>query len=143
PGIVEGLRGDPEPTELLSQAESQNDAQAASTRLQAADILARRGDKAHALEVASAIDPALLEQAERIEWALLLSEVGLAQEDGWSVIQATALLEAGLEMPDQDRQTLRYRRGLGLGLAGESLASAKQLIALQQETASPDLNDEI
>lgn len=137
------LREGPEPTELLSQAEHQGAPEAAHTRLQAADILARRGNNAYARQIASAIDTAQLNAADRIEWALLLSRIGLEQEDGWSVVQATTILEDDLGMSREDNQTLRYRRGLGLGLIGESLASARTLIALQRETDSLELNDTI
>lgn len=142
-GIVESLRGGPEPAELLSQAENQSGAEAALTRLQAADILARRGDNAQALQIASSIDSAQLPVRERIQWALLLSGLGLEQEDGWTVIQATALLEDNLDISREDAQTLRYRRGLALGLVGEPQASAETLIELQKDGAPFELNDDI
>ncbi|MEC9483808.1 MAG: penicillin-binding protein activator [Halomonas sp.] len=143
-GIVEGLvEGSPEPAELLSQAKGQEAPQAALTRLQAADILARRGDNAQALQVASDIDVRLLPADARVRWALLLSYLGLAQEDAWTTIQATALLEDDLAIPREDAQTLRYRRGVALGMVGEPLAAVKELIALQREDAPFDLNDEI
>ena len=142
-GMVETLRGGPEPAELLAQAQNQSGPEAARTRLQAADILARQGDNAQALQVASAIDASLLDAGERVQWALLLSRVGLEQEDGWSVIQATTLLEDDVPMSRDDTMTLRYRRGLALGLVGEAQASAQTLIALQRDEAPFDLNDAI
>lgn len=143
PGIGEALRGGPEPAELLDQAENQSGTEAALTRLEAADILARRGNYAQALQVASNTDAAQLPVTERIAWALLLSRLGLEQEDGWTVIQATELLEDNLDISRDDAQTLRYRRGLALGLVGEPQAAAATLIGLQQENAPYELNDAI
>ncbi|MCP1364866.1 penicillin-binding protein activator, partial [Halomonas sp. BBD48] len=115
-GIVERLPGDQEPAELLSQAENQSGTEAARTRLQAADILARRGDNAQAIQVVTDIDPSSLPPAERVEWALLLSYLGLAQQDGRPVIEATSVLEDNIDIPREDALTLRYRRGLALGM---------------------------
>lgn len=143
PGTGEALRGGPEPEALLDQAQDQSGTQAALTRLQAADILARRGDAAQALEVASNIEAGQLPMAERVSWALLLSRLGLELEDGWAVIQATELLAGSPDISPGDAQTLRHRRGLGLGLVGEPQAAAETLIDLQRDDAPYDLNDEI
>ncbi|GAB2795995.1 penicillin-binding protein activator [Halomonas shantousis] len=141
-GFTERFTG-PGADELLAQAENQSGQQAVQSRLQAADILARQGDDAQALEVATRIDAQLLEDADRVKWALLLSDVGLRQEDGWSVIQATQILESGLDTPPRDAQTLRYRRGLALNMVGEPQASLKTLIDLQRNAAPFDLSDDI
>nr|WP_298522967.1 penicillin-binding protein activator [uncultured Halomonas sp.] len=132
-----------EPTELLRQAQDQNARQAALTRLEAADILARRGDMAQAHQVASDIDSVQLQGDARLRWALLLSYLGLNQEDGQSVLRATSLLDSNLAISTDDAQTLMYRRGLGLGLTGQPADAVKQLIALQRQEAPFDLNDDI
>ena len=143
-GVLERLPGDePEPTELLSQARSQSGTEAALTRLQAADILARRGENAQAVQIVTDIEVALLPPEERIEWALLLSYLGLAQQDGQLVIEATSLLESSIEIPREDALTLRYRRGLALGMVGDPLPAVKTLIGVQQDDPGFDLNDEI
>ncbi|SHF50296.1 hypothetical protein SAMN02745148_02801 [Modicisalibacter ilicicola DSM 19980] len=141
--VIEGPRASSEPAELLSQAERQGGQEAALTRLRAADILARRGDQAQALQVAFGIDSTALPTDERIQWALLLSYLGLEQEDGRSVIKATSLLEYDVPIPPDDAQTLKYRRGLALGLVGQPLSAAEMLIELQQAGAPFDLNDDI
>ncbi|WP_136066986.1 penicillin-binding protein activator [Modicisalibacter radicis] len=140
---MEGLRGQQAPSELLSQAEQQSGPQAAQTRLQAADILARRGDAAQALQVAGNIDAAALPGEARVQWALLLSQLGLDQQDGRSVIKATELLDEDLPLSRDAALTLRQRRGLALGMVGEPRAAASTLIALQAEQAPFDLNDDI
>ncbi|MDI4660348.1 MULTISPECIES: penicillin-binding protein activator [Cobetia] len=126
---------------LLAQAEQQQGQQAASTRLQAADILARSGDNAQAITIASDIDPASLEPQKRVLWALLLSRIALEQQDGWNTILATSVLEDGIQMSSDDQRTLRKRRGLALGMVGEPLASAQTLIALQADSDDLSIND--
>ncbi len=141
---MEGIRGQQAPGELLSQAEQQSGSQAAQTRLQAADILARRGDTAQALQVAGDIDSAALPSEARVQWALLLSQLGLEQQDGRSVIKATELLDEDNDSLSRDAElTLRLRRGLALGMVGEPQAAASLLIALQAEQAPFELNDDI
>lgn len=143
PSPMEGVRGGPEPAELLTQAQSQSAPEAARTRLQAADILARRGDTAQALKVAGGIDANQLDDQARVQWALLLSQLGLDQEDGWSVIQATDVLDGDMTMSRDQALTLRYRRAQALGLIGEPQAAARALIDLQRDDAPFELNDDI
>ncbi|AZV31961.1 MULTISPECIES: penicillin-binding protein activator [Cobetia] len=126
---------------LLAQAEQQQGQQAAGTRLQAADILARSGDNAQAITITSDIDPASLEPQQRVQWALLLSRIALEQQDGWNTILATSVLEDDITMSSGDQRTLRKRRGLALGMVGEPLASAQTLIALQADTDDLSIND--
>ncbi|SFH67493.1 penicillin-binding protein activator [Modicisalibacter xianhensis] len=143
-GVIERLPGgEQEPTELLRQAENQSGTEAARTRLQAADILARRGDNAQAIQIATGIDVAQLPPEERVDWALLLSYLGLAQQDGWLVVEATSLLDEDIAIAREDALTLRYRRGLALGMVGEPLPSAKMLIGVQKDDPGFELNDEI
>ena len=87
---------------LLAQAEQQQGQQAAGTRLQAADILARSGDNAQAITITSDIDPASLEPQQRVQWALLLSRIALEQQDGWNTILATSVLEDDITMSSDD-----------------------------------------
>ncbi|MDW5378654.1 penicillin-binding protein activator [Halomonas sp. HP20-15] len=140
---MEGIRGQQAPGELLSQAEQQSGAQAAQTRLQAADILARRGDTAQALQVAVGIDAAALPSEARVQWALLLSQLGLEQQDGRSVMKATELLNGNVPLSRDAEFTLRHRRGLAQGMVGDPQAAASTLIALQAAQAPFDLNDDI
>ncbi|MGC3872064.1 penicillin-binding protein activator [Halomonas sp. GXIMD04776] len=141
--MMEPAQVSKEPAELLRQAQGQSAREAALTRLEAADILARRGDKAQALQIAGDIDSIQLQNAARLRWALLLSYLGLDQEDGQSVLQATSILDYNLTIPDDDAQTLKYRRGLALGLTGQPADAAEQLIDLQRQQAPFDLNDDI
>ena len=140
---MEGIRGQQAPAELLNQAEQQSGSQAAQSRLQAADILARRGDTAQALQVAANIDAAALPDAPRARWALLLSQLGLEQQDGRSVLKATELLDENVALSRDAELTLRQRRGLALGMVGDPQAAASTLIALQAEQPPFDLNDAI
>lgn len=142
-GAVETVSVSQEPTELLRQAQNQGAREAALTRLEAADILARRGDMTQALQIAGDIDSIQLQSDARLRWALLLSYLGLNQEDGQSVLKATSLLDSNLQISVDDAQTLAYRRGLGLGLVGQPGDAVKQLIDLQKQEAPFDLNDDI
>lgn len=141
---MEGIREQQQaPGELLSQAEQQSGPQAAQTRLQAADILARRGDTAQALQVAVDIDGDALPSEARVQWALLLSQLGLDQRYGRSVIKATEVLNQNIPLSRDAELTLRQRRGLALGMVDEPQAAASTLIALQAEQAPFELNDDI
>ncbi|GHB31030.1 penicillin-binding protein activator [Salinicola rhizosphaerae] len=129
--------------ELLNQANNQSGQQAAASRLQAADILARQGDTAQALQIAGQIDTSQLDATQQVKWALVLSDAGIAEKDGWSVIRATDILDTNAALSSDDGQTLRYRRGIALNMVGEPEASARLLIGLQQNNAPYDLNDDI
>lgn len=132
-----------EPETLLERATDQAPAQATATRLEAANILARRGAEAQAFEVAANIDDTLLEDAQRVQWAVLLSGLAYEQQDDATVLHATRVLDAGIAMESDDRNTLRYRQGLALGRSGESLTAARTLLQVQADTANPVLNDDI
>lgn len=140
--MMQGISG-PSAQELLQQANTQSGQQAAASRLEAADILARQGDTAQALQVASQIDSTQLDGTQRIRWAMVLSDSALAEEDGQSVIRATDILDSATELSTDDRQTLLYRRGLALNMIGEPEAAARLLIGLQRDNAPYELNDDI
>lgn len=140
--MMQGISG-PSAQELLQQANTQSGQQAAASRLEAADILARQGDTAQALQVASQIDSTQLDSTQLIRWAMVLSDSALAEEDGQSVIRATDILDSATEFSTGDRQTLRYRRGLALNMIGEPEAAARLLIGLQRDNAPYELNDDI
>lgn len=142
PGIVDRIT-DSEPDVLLERAEEQEPSQAAATRLEAADILARRGDEAQAFAIVESLDSSLLDDEARVQWALLLSQLALNREDHSAVLQATRTLDEDITIDSDDRDTLRYRRGLALGLVGEPLAAASELIGLQADTDNAALNDAI
>ncbi|WP_108446812.1 penicillin-binding protein activator [Halomonas denitrificans] len=141
PGIIE-RQPDADPERLLEQAEQQTPEQAALSRLEAADILARRGDRTQALEVAKQVDDSRLEREARVRWALLLSELGEAEGDPWAVIQAGQLLDE-IQLPREASLTLRERLGRALGEVDEPLAAARALIEVQAATEREDLNDPI
>ena len=141
-GMVDRIT-DPEPETLLERAADQPPEEAAATRLEAADILARRGDEAQAFEIAESLDDSLLEDAQRVRWAVLLSGLAYDLEDDSSVLQATGILDEGIAMENDDRNTLRYRQGLSLGRIGEPLASSRALLQVQADTDNPVLNDDI
>lgn len=141
PGIIE-RQADGDPQRLLQQAEQQEPGQAALSRLEAADILARQGNRTQAMEVAKEIDDSRLERQARTRWALLLSELGEAEEEPWAVIQAGQLLDEA-ELPRDAALTLRERLGLALAKVDEPLAAARSLIRVQAETERDDLNDPI
>lgn len=132
-----------EPAELLEQAEGESPEQAASLRLEAADILARRGQEQQALDIAGELDDERLDPEERIRWALLLSEVAYDLEDPWGVIQATQVLDDDLPFSRNQYYTLRYRQGLALGQVGEPQSSIEALLEVQAAIDSTDLNDDI
>ncbi|WP_251978971.1 penicillin-binding protein activator [Salinicola avicenniae] len=133
----------PSAEELLAQADNQSGREAASSRLQAADILARQGNTAQALEIAGRIDTSLLGADQRVQWAMVLSDAGIAEQDGRSVIRATDILDTTTALSTEDAQTLRYRRGLALTLVGEPETATRLLIDLQRDNAPYDLNDDI
>ncbi|MDX1465175.1 MAG: penicillin-binding protein activator [Halomonas sp.] len=141
PGLIE-RQPDADPVRLLEQAEQQAPEQAALSRLEAADILARRGDRTQALEVAKQVDDSRLEREARVRWALLLSELGEAEGDPWAVIQAGQLLDE-IELPREASLALRERLGRALGEVDEPLAAARALIEVQAATGREDLNDPI
>ncbi|MDI5922014.1 penicillin-binding protein activator [Halomonas sp. LR5S13] len=141
PGIIE-RQPDGDPQRLLQQAEQQEPGQAAQSRLEAADILARQGNRTQALEVAKEIDDSRLERQARTRWALLLSELGEAEGDPWAVIQAGQLLDE-VDLPREASLTLRERLGMALAEVDEPRAAARALIQVQAETEREDLNDPI
>jgi len=141
-GMMQSITG-PSAEELLEQANQQSGQQAAATRLEAADMLARQGDSAQALQIAGQIDSAQLDASQRVRWAMVLSDAGLAEEDGWSVIRATDILNSTTTIAQDDAQTLRYRRGIALNMIGEPEAASRLLIGLQRDNAPYELNDEI
>ncbi|WP_458527171.1 penicillin-binding protein activator [Onishia taeanensis] len=134
---------DPSPDALLNQAERQAPGQAAESRLEAASILARRGEAAKAKDIAARLDDAALSAERRQEWALLLSRLGLEADDARSVIQATDLLDEGATLDRDAANNLRYRRGLALGMLGEPLAAAEAMLAAQAASGSDIPNDAI
>ncbi|MFC3283602.1 penicillin-binding protein activator [Litchfieldella rifensis] len=141
-GLIERV-SEPEPAELLQQAQEQAPEQAAGTRLDAADILARRGQAEQALEVASELNAEHLSPEARIRWALLLSELGLQQDNAWSTIQATQILDDDLPLSPDQRNVLRYRQGIALGMVGEPRAASESLLQVQADTGNTKLNDAI
>ncbi|MDZ7853382.1 MAG: penicillin-binding protein activator [Halomonas sp.] len=141
PGIVE-RQADDDPQRLLQQATQQEPGQAALSRLDAAVILARQGNRPQALEVAKEIDDSRLERQARIRWALLLSELGESEGDRWAVIQAGQLLDE-IDLPREASLTLRERLGMALAEVDEPRAAARALIRVQAETEREDLNDPI
>ncbi|MCK2182626.1 penicillin-binding protein activator [Halomonas getboli] len=141
PGITERQPvGDPD--QLLAQAEQQAPEQAALSRLQAADILARQGNRPQALEIAKGIDDSRLSVEDRGRWAMLLSDLGETEDDPWAVIQAAQPL-GELQLPRDQAELLRERQARALGQVDEPRAAAKALLQLQASSGRLDLNDPI
>ncbi|PSJ21515.1 LppC family lipoprotein [Halomonas sp. ND22Bw] len=141
PGITERQPvGDPD--QLLAQAEQQAPEQAAQSRLQAADILARQGSRPQALDIAKGIDDSRLPPEDRGRWAMLLSDLGETEGDPSAVIQAAQQLD-GLQLSRDQAALLRERQARALGQIGETRAAAQALLRLQADTGRIDLNDPI
>ncbi|GAB3340247.1 MULTISPECIES: penicillin-binding protein activator [Chromohalobacter] len=130
-------------SELLDKAQGQSATKAAQSRLQAAHILSRQGDDEQALDIARDLDASQLTREDRIDRALLISDLSLRKEDGRSALAATQILSDIDDIPRDAQQTLRHRRGLALTLVGESRAAAESLIDLQRDDPSFELNDDI
>ncbi|MCE8002586.1 penicillin-binding protein activator [Billgrantia ethanolica] len=141
PGIVERAPVD-DPEQLLRQAQEQAPEEAALSRLQAADILARQGQRTQALQISSEIDDGLLPADYRVQWAMLLSELGNELDEPWAVIQAGQLLDE-MDFPRDAGLILRERLGLALGQVGEHRAAADMLMYVQARTESEALTDPI
>ncbi|MCE9665166.1 penicillin-binding protein activator [Halomonas sp. M5N1S17] len=141
PGIVDRVPDD-DPAYLLEQARQQGPEQAAISRLEAADILARQGRRTQALEVASDIDDQRLPAEYRLQWAMLLSELGESEGEPWAVIQAAQLLDE-IQVPRDAGLILRERHGRALAQVDEHRAAALILIGVQAQTDSEALNDPI
>ncbi|PMR76889.1 penicillin-binding protein activator [Billgrantia endophytica] len=141
PGIVDRVPDD-DPGHLLEQARQQEPEQAAITRLQAADILARQGQRTQALDVATNIDDQQLPAEHRLHWAMLLSELGEAEGAPRAVIQAAQVLDE-IDVPRDASLILRERHGKALAQTDEHRAAATILIGVQDETDSEALNDAI
>ncbi|WP_355661410.1 penicillin-binding protein activator [Halomonas salifodinae] len=140
PAIMERLT-EREPGELLARAEQQAPGEAARSRLEAADILARRGDATQALDVASRLDDRQLDGESRVRWAMLLSALGIQLDDANSVLQAAQTLDEDLPFTADQRLTLRRHQGQALAELGERAAAAEALLAVQAETGDEGLND--
>ena len=141
PGIVDRVTED-DPARLLEQAGQQEPAQAARSRLEAADILARQGERTQALQVAADIDDSLLEGPQRARWALLLADLGEALGEPQAVIQATRNLDA-LALERDQALSLRERMGLALLAEDEPAGAARALLRVQVENDDVALNDPI
>ncbi|WP_104201797.1 penicillin-binding protein activator [Billgrantia saliphila] len=141
PGIVERTPDD-DPGYLLEQARQQAPEQAALSRLEAADILARRGQRTQALEVATEIDDTQLPDDYRLHWAMLLSELGEELDEPWAVIQAGQLLDEA-DLPRDAGLLLRARMGRALAQVDEHRAAAAMLMYVQARTEREALNDAI
>ncbi|MBB3330012.1 hypothetical protein BDK63_000854 [Halomonas campaniensis] len=141
PGSVDRLPDD-DPARLLEQAAQQAPEQAARTRLEAADILARQGQTTQALEIATDIDDSRLEGRDLTHWALLLADLGQREEDPWAVIQATQRLDE-LDLGREEALGLREQLGLALLEVDEPRAAAEALLAVQAATDEVSLNDPI
>ncbi|HSH56805.1 MAG TPA: penicillin-binding protein activator [Halomonas sp.] len=141
PGIVERAP-DASPTSLLEQAQQQEPTQAAHTRLNAAGILARQGQRTQALEITRQIDNARLSGEQLARWALLLADLGESEGDPDAVIQATQDLD-GLALNRGQTLALREQRGLALLERDNPFAAAKTLLRVQAESDDEALNDPI
>jgi len=99
-----------DPGQLLHQAEQQAPEQAAKTRLEAANILARQGERDRAFETADGIDESLLSEPDRVRWALLFSELARALDEPRAVLRATQVLDDELPMQASQQERLAERQ---------------------------------
>ncbi|MCM2131054.1 penicillin-binding protein activator [Larsenimonas rhizosphaerae] len=134
--------GEPSAQALITQARQQQGAEAATTRLQAAGILARQDRTAQALDLLKNMNDTLLPADGRVQWALLTSQTAITQHDGKSALTAIESVES-IPTSDSNRQTLAQRKGEALGLLNQPLKAAITLITLQNETDDTSLNDAI
>ncbi len=141
PGIVERIPDD-DPGYLLEQARQQPPEQAALSRLEAADILARQGQRTQALKVAAEIDDTRLSEDYRLQWAMLLSELGEELDEPWAVIQAGQLIDE-VDLPRDAGLLLRTRMGRALAQVDEHRAAAVMLLHVQAQTEREAFNDAI
>ncbi|MGY5321876.1 penicillin-binding protein activator [Vreelandella aquamarina] len=109
PSVVDRVP-DQDAGRLLSQAKQQAPEQAARTRLEAANILARQGQRENAFDTASSIDETLLNDADRVRWAMLFSELARGLNDPRAVLRATQVLDDELPMQANQQQTLAERQ---------------------------------
>ncbi|MFC0336043.1 hypothetical protein SAMN05421848_2814 [Kushneria avicenniae] len=129
--------------DLLRQAQQQQGSEAAATRLQAAELLQRQGNNERALEVAGNIDRSVLPSDQQLQWALLTSRAAMELQDAQTVLDATAIVNSNVALPDSERNTLLERRGLALAMNNEPFEAASLLTALQERTDNTQLNDTI
>lgn len=109
PSVVDRVP-DEDPGQLLSQAEQQAPEQAAKTRLEASNILARQGERERAFETADGIDESLLSEPDRVRWALLFSELARALNEPRAVLRATQVLDDELPMQANQQERLEERQ---------------------------------
>lgn len=109
PSVVDRVP-DEDPGQLLSQAEQQAPEQAAKTRLEASNILARQGERERAFETADGIDESLLSEPDRVRWALLFSELARALNEPRAVLRATQVLDDELPMQASQQERLEERQ---------------------------------
>ncbi|WP_027960865.1 penicillin-binding protein activator [Halomonas halodenitrificans] len=141
PGVVQRVLDD-DPATLLEQAQQQEPAQAARSRLDAADILARQGNRTQALEIARQIDSTRLSGDQLARWALLLADLGESQGNPQAVIQATQNLD-DLALNRGQTLAMREQRGMALLQVDEPLAAARALLRVQSAADDEALNDPI
>lgn len=140
-GVIERAADD-DPARLLEQAQQQEPTQAATTRLEAATILARRGERTQALEVLRTFDHTQLPAEHRLPWAMLQSELGEELDEPRAVIQAAQVLDQ-IELPQDAELILRQRLGLAFAQRDDHIAAAEQLLYVQARTDQEALNDAI
>ncbi|MDN6179570.1 MAG: penicillin-binding protein activator [Halomonas subglaciescola] len=99
-----------DPGQLLGQAEQQAPEKAAQTRLEAADIMARQGQRDRAFEITRELDSSALPTDKRVRWALLHSELARALDQPHAVMTATQVLDDELAMSSSQQKTLIERR---------------------------------
>ncbi|GEK50800.1 penicillin-binding protein activator [Vreelandella venusta] len=109
PSVVDRVP-DQDAGQLLSQAEQQAPEQAAKTRLEAANILARQGQRENAFDAADAVDETMLSESDRVRWAMLFSELARGLDNPRAVLRATQVLDDELPMRANQQKTLTERQ---------------------------------
>lgn len=109
PSVVERAPAQ-NPNQLLGKAEQQAPAKAAQTRLEAANILIRQGQRDSAYDITDGIDESVLSAPDRVRWALLHSELARALDRPRAVLRASQVLDDELSMSSRQQQTLIEHR---------------------------------
>ncbi len=99
-----------DPSQLLGKAEQQAPGKAAQTRLEAANILARQGQRDSAYDITDGLDESVLSASDRVRWALLHSELARALDQPRAVLRASQVLDDELSMSSRQQQTLIEHR---------------------------------
>lgn len=141
-GVVERF-ADRSPDELLSQASQQQGSEAATTRVEAVELLQRQGSSERALEVADNINRSALDAPEQTRLAIATARAAADLQDSAALLEATSILERDIAIPTDARRELLERRSQALSADNRPFEAATTLIELQGITDDTGLNDNL